>query len=174
MPWKQFLPSNSSLILLWSLTPFVCLFSNWSSLCFKFSIIALILIWSFILWYVLQASFSFKILIFSWVMEILEKVLEFSSKPDLVFPHQSLTENWLLFSVFSKKSKFCLEILKTKFGVFPPVTCRRVVAFLLSLIKKLILYWNCKNKICCISTNHLVRSGCLFVCFFLIMEEKLL
>ena len=45
------------------------------------------------------------------MVEFLEKVLTFSLKLDLVFPHQSLAEEWLLFCDFNKKSKFCLEII---------------------------------------------------------------
>ena len=45
--------------------------------------------------------FGFKILI-SWVVELLEKVLTFSLKLDLLYPHQTFAEE-VVFSVFKKK-----------------------------------------------------------------------
>ena len=39
-------------------------------------------------------------------MEYLENVLVFSLKQDLVYLYRSLAEEWLLFCVFNKKSKF--------------------------------------------------------------------
>ena len=45
------------------------------------------------------------------MVEFLEKVLPFSLKLDLVFPHQSLAEEWSFFYVFNRKSKFCLEVV---------------------------------------------------------------
>ena len=53
--------------------------------------------------------FGFQILIFSWVMEILEKFLAFSLKLDLVFPHQRLAEE-VVFCVFNKKSNSFLKL----------------------------------------------------------------
>ena len=46
--------------------------------------------------------FGFEIVIFSWVVELLEKVLAFSLKLDLLFPHQTLAEE-VVFCVFKKK-----------------------------------------------------------------------
>ena len=63
--------------------------------------------------YVLQSSFSLEILVFSWVLEFLEKVLTFSLKLNLVFSQQSLVEEWLFFCVFNKK-----QILSWKCDIF--------------------------------------------------------
>ena len=46
---------------------------------------------------------SFELLI-SWVVELLEKVLAFSLKLDLLFPHQTLAEE-VVFCVFKKKKQ---------------------------------------------------------------------
>ena len=46
---------------------------------------------------------GFEILI-SWVVELLEKVLAFSLKLDLLFPHQTLAEE-VVFCVFKKKKQ---------------------------------------------------------------------
>ena len=67
--------------------------------------------------------FGFKILIFSWLLELLEKVLAFSLILDLVFPHQALAEE-IVFCVFNKRSKLFLEIV-----IFP-----WVVEFLESIL----------------------------------------
>ena len=44
-------------------------------------------------------------LIFSWVVEFLEKVLAFSLRLDLVFPHQRIAEKWLFFVFLIKKKQ---------------------------------------------------------------------
>ena len=39
------------------------------------------------------------------MVEFLENILAFSWKRDLVYPHQLLAEDWLLFCVFNEKRK---------------------------------------------------------------------
>ena len=99
---EPFLPLNSCLILAESLAHFPCLFSYWLSSSRKFSIIGLIFgskfsfCTNFIVFFL-----SFEILI-SWLVEVLEKVLAFSLKLDLLFPHQAFAEE-VVFCVFKKK-----------------------------------------------------------------------
>ena len=77
------------LMLTQSLAPFACL----CSFC-KFSIIGLISGLKFSLLYKFSflSYFSLKIVIFSWVVEFLENISSFSLKQDLVYSHQSLSE----------------------------------------------------------------------------------
>ena len=81
-----------------SLAPFACLFSNWKSSSWKFSIIGLISALKFSLLYKFSflSYFSIKVVIFFWVVEFLKNILAFSLKQDLVYSHQSLAEERLL------------------------------------------------------------------------------
>ena len=104
---EHFSPSSSDLMLARSLAPFTCLFSNWWSSSCKFFIIGLISGLKFCFLYRFRnLFFSLEILIISWVVELLENVLVFSLKQDLMYFHLSLAEEWLLFCVFSKEIKF--------------------------------------------------------------------
>ena len=64
---------------------------------------------SFLLYKFHSLFFSFEILISS-VVKVLEKVVAFSSKLVLLFPHQTLAEEVAL-CVFKKKRKFFLEMV---------------------------------------------------------------
>ena len=78
-----------------SLVPFACLLSSFC----KFSISGLVSGLKFSLLYKFSFLyyFSLKIVIYSWVVEFLENILAFSLKQDLVYSHQSLAEERLLY-----------------------------------------------------------------------------
>ena len=78
------------LMLAQSLAPFACLLSSFR----KFSIIGFIsgLKFSLLCKFSFLSYFSLKIVIFSWVVEFLENISSFSLKQDLVYSHQSLSE----------------------------------------------------------------------------------
>ena len=67
-----------------------------------------------------KSKFFLEIVIFSWVVELLEKVLAFSLKLDLG-------------GLFRK---YLSILCKTIFGVFPPVTCWRVIVLCVFFKKK--------------------------------------
>ena len=143
---EPFSPSSSCLILAQSLALFACLFSNSISSFYKFSITGLIfgLKFSFCTSFIVFFWF-WKNLIFSWVVEILEKNLVFSLKLDLLFLHQTIADDVAFYVSNEKKQilswncnillsggvfrKYLNILFKTRFGVFPPVTCWRVVVF---------------------------------------------
>ena len=102
---EPFSLSCSCLMLPQSLAPFVCLFSYWqSSFCkdhwfdFWFKI--------FFLCKFHGPFFGFEILIFSWVAELLEKVLAFSLKLDLMFSHQTIAEEVVFVFLTRKVNSF--------------------------------------------------------------------
>ena len=82
------------LMLARSVARFACLLSSF----FKLSILCLISGLKFSLLYKFSflSYFSLKIVIFSWVVEFLENISEFSLKQDLVYSHQLLAEERLL------------------------------------------------------------------------------
>ena len=151
---KFFLPSSSCLMLAQSLAPFSCL------------IMSILYVFNYGFDFRFEIFFSHKfcslffgleILIFFWVVEILEKVLAFFLELDLMFPNQKLAEE-VVFGVFNKESNFfswnCniflsggvlrkyLRILfKTIFGVFPPLTCWRVGFFCIFNKRRSLCSW---------------------------------
>ena len=83
-----------------------CLFVFIKCFSCKFSIIDLISDLKFYFLDKLRSPFfSLEILIFCWVLEFTENVLEFSLKQDLVYFHQSLAEKWLFFVLLIKKKQ---------------------------------------------------------------------
>ena len=72
-------------------------------------------------------------------MEFLGKVLAFSLKLDLGFPHQSQAEEWLFYCVFNKKKEFYLEIVIFSWVV---EVLENILAFSLKLYKKELLKYH--------------------------------